>query len=743
MRKSIIFAAISLILTLTSCEFFRIGYEVGQKQAEQEALRIQNTVIDSLNTSLGRHISLWKIRAGNQPGPENPGFDDTQWDSILLDRKFDKSLYRYFEQDGYVWLRSSFRKSNTPLPVFLEVYQLGASEIYINGRLVKTYGSMENGQMEGYNPSKRPFMVMLDSLPVQKVAVKIALKKGSVPENGGFRKEAVFNLTLHNSDYNLAAREISFMNKSFWSIIKMGVFLVLAIIHFSFFRTENRQGSNLYFALFSLCLMLTEFLSFYEARYNHDPAWVNPLDGLIILLESTLAKIFFIVALYQLFHRKKGFLYYLLIAGYCIIPLAYRFTSTELIASLIEFVMSTLFFVILIKIMTEAINQGKRGAKIFATGVLLPIVLTFVLVFVFLAISIYKPYNILSENNPGYIVGKYTGALYSGVKDVIMAICLSLYISMEFTRVNKTLEAKLVDIDRLSKEKQSILESQKEVLEEQVKTRTAELHQSLETLKATQNQLIQTEKLASLGELTAGIAHEIQNPLNFVNNFSELSVELIDELKELEQEENQDKGLKAELLSDLAENQQKINHHGKRASNIVKGMLAHSRAATGERALTNLNELADEYLRLAFHGMRAKNKTFNSDFKLETDPDIPELNLVPQDFGRVLLNLINNAFYSVYEKSKRAAGDYKPLVEVKTEKQDNRVIIRVKDNGSGIPEEIRARIFQPFFTTKPTGEGTGLGLSLSYDIITKGHNGSLEVKSTEGEYCEFIITLPV
>lgn len=742
MRRSTIFAAISLLLTLTSCDLFKMGYETGRKKIEQESLRIRNTAIDSLNTSLGRHISLWKIRAGNQAGPEHPGFDDTQWDSILLDRRFDKSLYRYFEQgDGYVWLRSSFIKSSRTLPVFLEVYQLGASEIYINGRRVKAYGSMENGQVEGYNPSRRPFLVMLDSLPVQDIAVKIALKKGSVPKNGGFRKGAVFNLTLYNSDYNLAATEISFMSRFFWSILKMGVFLVLAIIHFSFYRTENRQGSNLYFALFSLCLMLAELFSFYEAKYNHNPAWVNPLNGLTILLESTLAKIFFIVALYQLFHRKKGLLYYLLIAGYCIIPLAYRFASSDFIASLIEFVMSTLFFIILIKIMTEAISQGKRGAKIFATGVLLPIVLTFVLVFVFLAISIYKPYDIFSENNPGYIIGKYTGTLYSGVKDVIMAICLSLYISMEFTRVNKTLEAKLVDIDRLSKEKQAILESQNEFLEEQVKTRTAELNESIKTLKSTQNQLIQTEKLAGLGELTAGIAHEIQNPLNFVNNFSELSIELIDELKELE--DSDDTELKAELLSDLAENQQKINHHGKRASNIVKGMLAHSRAASGERTLTNINDLASEYMKLAFHGMRAKNKTFNSDFKLETEPGIPEISLVPQDIGRVLLNLINNAFYAVHEKSKQVTEGYKPRVEVTTGKIDNQVIIRVKDNGFGIPEEIRSRIFQPFFTTKPTGEGTGLGLSLSYDIITKGHNGTLEVKSTEGEYCEFIITLPV
>lgn len=326
-----------------------------------------------------------------------------------------------------------------------------------------------------------------------------------------------------------------------------------------------------------------------------------------------------------------------------------------------------------------------------------------------------------------------------------MAVWLFGALLTQFEHTRKQLIASKLEKEKIEKEKEIeknlILENQKQILEETVNQRTSELQKTIETLKSTQDQLVQKEKLASLGELTAGIAHEIQNPLNFVNNFSELSGELIEELKELENSD--DKELKAELLSDLAENQQKINHHGKRASNIVKGMLAHSRASSGEKSLTNINELADEYLRLSFHGMRAKDKSFNADFKLQADPTIPELNIVPQDIGRVLLNLINNAFYSVFEKSRLHIEGFKPLVEVKTEKIEDQVIIKVKDNGLGISDEVKSKVFQPFFTTKPTGEGTGLGLSLSYDIVTKGHQGELTVQSETGEYCEFIITLPI
>ena len=255
-----------------------------------------------------------------------------------------------------------------------------------------------------------------------------------------------------------------------------------------------------------------------------------------------------------------------------------------------------------------------------------------------------------------------------------------------------------------------------------------ELTATHEALKSTQSLLIQSEKMASLGELTAGIAHEIQNPLNFVNNFSEVSKELAEELKEEANKETIDKLLISEIANDIAENQVKINHHGNRASSIVKGMLEHSRTSSGKKELTDINALADEYLRLAYHGLRAKDKDFNAALVTDFDPNLPKIEVIPQDIGRVLLNLINNGFQAIDEQSKRGIEGYKPTLTVTTKLENARVKISAKDNGSGIPEEIKDKIFQPFFTTKEAGKGTGLGLSLAYDIV-KAHGGTIEVKS--------------
>ena len=266
------------------------------------------------------------------------------------------------------------------------------------------------------------------------------------------------------------------------------------------------------------------------------------------------------------------------------------------------------------------------------------------------------------------------------------------------------------------------------------------LEKTLTNLKSTQSQLIQSEKMASLGELTAGIAHEIQNPLNFVNNFSEVNTELIDEMRQ-EIENGNTNEVKA-IAGDIKDNQEKITHHGKRAGAIVKGMLQHSRSSSGVKEPTDINALADEYLRLAYHGLRAKDKSFNATMKTDFDETIGNISIIPQDIGRVILNLITNAFYAVTEKKKQVGDGYEPTVSVSTKKITGKVEIKVSDNGNGIPQKILDKIFQPFFTTKPTGQGTGLGLSMSYDIVTKGHDGELKVETKEGEGSQFIIILP-
>lgn len=263
---------------------------------------------------------------------------------------------------------------------------------------------------------------------------------------------------------------------------------------------------------------------------------------------------------------------------------------------------------------------------------------------------------------------------------------------------------------------------------------------TLSELKSAQAQLIHSEKMASLGELTAGIAHEIKNPLNFVNNFSEVSRELLDEMKSEIENKNIDEVI--ELIGDLKQNLEKINQHGKRADSIVKGMLLHSRGTSGEKTPTDINDLLDQYVNLAYHGMRATNKDFNITIEKDYDETLNKINVVPQDISRVFLNIINNACYAAYDKKKKGENNFSPVLKVSTKNLHNQVEIRIKDNGNGVTADHLDKIFQPFFTTKPTGEGTGLGLSLSYDIVTKIHGGDIKFETKEGEFTEFIITLP-
>ena len=350
-----------------------------------------------------------------------------------------------------------------------------------------------------------------------------------------------------------------------------------------------------------------------------------------------------------------------------------------------------------------------------------------------------------------YLLGSVFGSWITKIWhpwETILLSCLVVSFSWVLLKRFSDLRKQLAqnELER-EQEKSRLMETQKIVLEEQVMERTSELKQSLENLKSTQSQLIQSEKMASLGELTAGIAHEIQNPLNFVNNFSEVNSELLAEMKaEIE------KGNYAEaraIAGSVVDNESKILYHGKRADAIVKSMLQHSRSSAGLRELTDINVLVDEYLRLAYHGLRARDKGFTATTKTEFGANLPQISVAPQDIGRAVLNLITNAFFAVAEKKKRGIEGFEPMVTVITSRSataqgagPGEVIIRVRDNGDGIPEAIRSKIFQPFFTTKPSGQGTGLGLSLCYDIV-KTHGGDLSVESVAGDGTEFVVRLPI
>ncbi|WP_246136796.1 sensor histidine kinase [Gillisia hiemivivida] len=320
-------------------------------------------------------------------------------------------------------------------------------------------------------------------------------------------------------------------------------------------------------------------------------------------------------------------------------------------------------------------------------------------------------------------------ALNKAVKEADKALIISEFKLERTERVKRTTAI-------LLEETIQELEQKRRAIEE----KNQELSKSLKELKTAKAQLIHSEKMASLGELTAGIAHEIKNPLNFVNNFSEVSKELLEELKEEIVNKNYEEV--KEIANDVIENLEKILHHGKRADSIVKGMLQQSRSSSGVKELTDINVLVDEYLRLAFHGLRAKDKAFNSTLESDFDDSIGKIEIVPQDIGRVILNLITNAFYAVNEKKLKSTDAYQPTVSVSTLKKDGGIEIKVSDNGNGISKKVRDKMFQPFFTTKPTGKGTGLGLSLSYDII-KNHGGELKVKTVGGKGTTFTIHIPV
>ncbi|QMW06755.1 sensor histidine kinase [Spirosoma foliorum] len=366
--------------------------------------------------------------------------------------------------------------------------------------------------------------------------------------------------------------------------------------------------------------------------------------------------------------------------------------------------------------------KGYRPGLFYALGSISVLICTGLFV-----LSLYGVFPFMFWNQNGASIGL-----------ILEIIFFLLGLTYKINQLKKKQDEAILEQLRLTQENQTLIETQNRVLEEKVEQRTAEL-------KASQAQLIQKEKLASLGELTAGIAHEIQNPLNFVNNFSAVSTELVDELQEgpLQLLPESEKAYSDAILGDLRHNMQKINHHGNRASSIVKGMLEHSRVSNGERQLTDLNKLANDYLRLAYQNQRAKDNLFTCQLVTSFDPTIPAIQLDSQDIGRVLLNLYNNAFYAIRQWEKQQTNGYQPMLEVSSYAQNGYVALRVKDNGPGIQEPIKDKLFQPFFTTKPPGEGTGLGLSLSYDIVTKGHAGDLLVDSQEGRGATFTVQLPI
>ena len=682
----------------------------------------------------------WKFQSSDNPDYANPGYDDKTWQSI--DPTKDVIDLPQIHKAGICWLRLHILLDNNlqNKKFVLHIFQNIASEIYINGQLVRHFGNVSNDpkQVKAYTVYDQTIDFATSASKEQVLAVRFSYQPKLPYTLSTNMPNTALLLFLTNEKYidtfegSKLLREISF-NESF----KSGLFFILTFLHLSFFVSYRLRRTNLFFAVTAFFFFLDALNSaLIKAQFVHATSTIQYM-GFVGLAFYSLAYFFLLIALYLAFNQRRKW-FYPLISVWLAITLLIDYTDYH--HGIDKAFFSTIILSLVAVGMTiAAVMKKKQGAKIIMIG----------MVYSFIAFLIFflMPYSRIM----GHVL--FNTALLS------IPLSISLYLAVEFATTSRGLAAQLKEVQRLSnltlaqeQEKQQILASQNETLEKQVTQRTTELKRSLENLTSAQAQLIQREKMASLGELTAGIAHEIQNPLNFVNNFSEVNTELLFEMKDEMDKGNIDDA-KA-IANDVIDNEQKINHHGKRADAIIKGMLQHSRSSTGVKEATDINALADEYLRLSYQGLRAKDKTFNATLKTDFDESIGKINIIPQDIGRVILNLINNAFYAVNEKQKaeslkpKAENEtYNPTVSIITKKigdksHSYRIEVKVKDNGNGIPQKIIDKIFQPFFTTKPTGLGTGLGLSLSYDII-KAHGGEIKVETREGELTEFKIILPL
>ena len=673
----------------------------------------------------------WRWHAGDNAAWTNPALDDSRWDSIRPSRSLDMQEKALSAGVGWLRLHISVDSGLIARPLSINVDQAGASEVYLDGKLLHRFGTVSANASEqvGYSPTIYewyPLPITRAGLHV--LAVRWAYHKPAwyVPYDRA-ANQPMFDVSLRPTDTLL--EKVAFPKaKNIRSPLIVGVFLMLSAVQFLYYF-YRRQRVNLYFGL--TCLFFALARSNVILRpFQTDlvmASWLAFMSGLCYMLFC----IYLCATFYVFLNKRLSRVFWVLTATVLIAFFIDHFTEQEIIPVLLLMAGLGGLFIDLLVASVTALRTQKANAKLVLTPLL--VVIGVIGVMTVVAIIFRGRDSVTME-----LFGSAAGLIIF----LTIPLTLAVMLARENAQTNRDLEARLKDVEKLSTEKELILTQQKATLENEVAQRTATLNKSLENLRSTQTQLLQREKMASLGELTAGIAHEIQNPLNFVNNFADVSGELIAELRQEQTRPERDPALEAELLTDIEQNVVKIGHHGGRAASIVRGMLEHARTSTGERQPTDLNALADEYMRLSYHGLRAKDKRFNATLVTEFDPNLAPISVVSQDIGRVLLNLFNNAFYAVLQKANTDPEAYKPTVSVSTRQTEVGVEIRVTDNGNGIPLALQRKIFQPFFTTKPTGEGTGLGLSLSFDIVTKGHGGSLSVDTCPGQYTTFIILLP-
>jgi signal transduction histidine kinase len=670
----------------------------------------------------------WVFKTGDDAAWASIDYNDSTWSPV--DPTDEIHHLPEVRDAGIGWFRLKMEvdPAHRGKSVAMLVSGLGAMEIYLNGKLAYNFGKPAREYKEEITRFFTNTLLSLtfDTSRLQVIAVRYSLNKKNLYVKFA-NKRPILKIELKEINRGItdSIKENSF--ESTLRTIQVSFYLPLGFLLLFLFMAFRLQKEYFYAGIFCISLFLAIF---FHILALSEPDTVNHTNSFLIITQVLyiIGSISFIHSIYVLYKNKKNFFFYLIVA-YGVFSIPYYFISYDNSGLLNAF-----FFPIInlefLRLNILAVYRRRKGAMVL---------LITSIVFALTIIS-----YIWFEIN----LNKNMAALFQGISFIMPGLGLSIFYAGEFARTASAERQQAKEVEKLStemiekeREKQQILSGQNEMLEKMVTQRTVELEKSLQDLKDAEQQLIQQEKMASLGELTAGIAHEIQNPLNFVNNFSEVNAELIHEMEEEIEKGNLDEA-KA-IAKNIKENEQKINHHGKRADSIVKGMLQHSRNGSSQKELTDLNNLVDESLRLCFHGMRAKDNAFNANMESAFDNSLPKINIVSQDIGRVLLNLFTNSFYSVMQKKKQQGEGYNPIVSASTSKEGNTVKIVVRDNGNGIPQKVIDKIFQPFFTTKPTGEGTGLGLSMSYDIITKGHGGELKVETKEGEFAQFTIILPI
>jgi signal transduction histidine kinase len=684
--------------------------------------------------------SSWRYHPGDDPTWAQPSIDATTWS--VFDPRQDLSTLPPDLRTGISWLRLRFRLADSLRlrGLQLQVAGYGAWEVYLNGQLVQRSGTVQPSPTHVPAPDQLPTIRLPAGGPAEQVlAVRFAPWQSPLLHlSAGNRGRPLLQVFLRDAvqERQLVARQL---HAALVNCAACAIFGLLTLLHLAFFRYYPAQRANRYFAFFALAIALSSGAALLQGVLTYPPLSVSLLLAFMPTLLLAMAYLWAARALYVLFHFRSGWIYQVLWGsfwGLAVLSLSGVTYLGNLLALLVF-----LTNLELVRLTVRALRQRQRGAWVVGAGfgviVLLLVVLVLAAV-VSALVGVPNPLHALSNGNWAV----------SLLLVLAPALGISLFLAREFALDSQLLQVQLGEVERLSaqtlaqeQEKQALLAAQNELLEHQVAQRTGELQRSLADLRATQAQLIQKEKMASLGELTAGIAHEIQNPLNFVNNFAEVSAELLEELAEAQAAGDAEEA--GALAADVRQNLGKITEHGRRAASIVRGMLEHARQRPGERAATDLNALCAEYLPRAYQDVQAKDTTFHATLHTDFALGLPLVRLASAEVGRVLLNLLGNAFYAVRQRQQTGEPGYQPQVAVTTEQVAGYACIRVSDNGPGMPAEVQAKIFQPFFTTKPTGEGTGLGLSLSHDIIAQGHGGTLRVESQPGQGTTFFVLLPL